>query len=107
MPCVTPSPNTPSPNRTTARLCVGVLLIAAVSSCAIGNKAEIQMVRHISYGQELIDLKHAHTEGAITDAEFIEMKQKLFELADLEGIVELHDELGGDDDGEHSDGDHD
>jgi hypothetical protein len=65
----------------------------ALSGCAIGNKAELQLVRNITFGQEMIDLKRAKDEGALTEEEYLELKQRVMEILEIEGVVELVEEI--------------
>ncbi|MCA8979115.1 MAG: SHOCT domain-containing protein [Planctomycetes bacterium] len=65
--------------------CVALL---SVSGCMIGNSGKIVLSRHISVGQELIDLKEALDRGAITDEEYLEVKGKLLELVDSIEVVD-------------------
>lgn len=70
-------------------LLIPLALVAglAASSCAIANKAEISLSRHVSIGQELLDLQNARDAGAITDPEFVALKAKIMEMADSIDVV--------------------
>ena len=88
-----------------ARLPIRSILLALFSTsallssgCALGNRAEIHLVRNISFGQELIDLQRAHDEEAISELEYTTLKSKLLEIADLEGVTEIVNEISGDED---------
>ncbi len=66
---------------------------------AYKNKAEVQLARHVSIGQELMDLKQASIQGAISEEEYVELKGKLMEMIDFEGVSEvIHDVTPGSDD---------
>ena len=84
--------------RPALRVVLLTLLATVSSGCALGNRAEIHLVRNISFGQELIDLKRAHDEEAISQVEYTTLKSKLLEIADLEGVTGIVDEISGDDD---------
>ncbi len=57
------------------------------TGCAIGNSGKLVLARHISIGQELMDLHEAQKTGAITDEEFEMMKAKLMEAIESIEIV--------------------
>ena len=59
----------------------------AAGGCAIANKGEITLARHISIGQELIDLQHARDSGAISDDEYAGLKAKIMEMVDSVDVV--------------------
>lgn len=73
------------PRRLAASLC-GLALLT-LSGCAIGNSGKLVLARHISVGQELIDLKEARDRGAITEEEYIVVKSKLLEIVDSIEVV--------------------
>jgi len=63
----------------------GLLLTAG---CAIGNSGKLVLSRHISVGQELIDLQRARDEGAITEEEYELIKGKLMQMVEQIEIVD-------------------
>jgi len=63
----------------------GLLLTAG---CVIGNSGKLVLSRHISVGQELIDLQRARDEGAITEEEYELIKGKLMEMVEQIEIVD-------------------
>lgn len=77
--------------RTTAT----ALCLLLLPACAIGNRANITINRHITLGQELMDLQAAHESGALTDEEYTEIREKLHDMLDLEsnfGVPNLNDD---------------
>ena len=69
-----------------------------LGGCAFANKGSLHLSRHISLGQELIDLKRALDEEAITPQEYLVLKAKVMQSADSVDVVELVDKLDGADD---------
>jgi putative oligomerization/nucleic acid binding protein len=63
------------------------LALLTVSGCAIGNSGKLVLSRHITVGQELIDLKEALDRGAVTEEEYHEIKAKLMEIVDSIEVV--------------------
>ena len=63
---------------------MGAFLIALLVSggCAIGNRGTLELSRHISIGQELLDLQKAHEAGAISDEEYEMVRGKILALVD-------------------------
>ncbi len=62
--------------RTVAILAI-FILAAIVSGCAIGNKGELYYNRTTTIGQEMIDLKTALDNGAVTQEEYDKLKADL------------------------------
>jgi hypothetical protein len=60
-------------------LCLTPLLF---SGCVIGNSVKTQVIRNITLGQELTDLKSALDDGTITLSEYQALRAKIFESAD-------------------------
>lgn len=91
----------------------GALALAAavaLSSCAAFNRGEIVLARHVSIGQELMDLQQARDAGAITESEYRSLKAKVFELVDEVDVDGWFDESDHDHDHHHEhddDGDRD
>ena len=76
------------------RTSTAALLLLLLPACAIGNRADITINRHITLGQELMDLQAAHESGALTDEEYAEIREKLQDMLDLEsdfGLSTLND----------------
>ncbi len=67
-----------------AAVCAALIL---TSGCAIGNSGKLVLARHISVGQELMDLHEAQKTGAITVEEYELMKAKLMEAIESIEIV--------------------
>ena len=80
--------------RRQSRWIVSATVVSALlaGGCAIGNKGELEFSRHVSIGQELIDLKRARDEGAISAEEYAALKAKIMELADSVEIVDVVNE---------------
>lgn len=53
------------------------LLLAVACSSSDVVRAPVD----VTIGQQLIDLKKAHTAGALSDAEYVQQKRKLIEAA--------------------------
>ncbi|MEM9379163.1 MAG: SHOCT domain-containing protein, partial [Planctomycetota bacterium] len=72
-----------------ALLAGSLLATPLLGGCAfvVGNSGRLHLSRNISVGQELMDLKEARDTGAISDAEYIEMKAKLLEAMESIEIV--------------------
>jgi len=81
-------------------LLVPLALVAglAASGCAIANKAQISLARHVSIGQELLDLQDAHDAGAISESEYAQLKAKIIEMADSVDVVATINDCVPDDD---------
>ena len=71
---------------TLSMVAAGGLLLTA--GCAIGNSGKLVLSRHISVGQELIDLQSARDEGAITQEEYELIKGKLMQMVEQIEIVD-------------------
>ena len=65
--------------------------VALLSGCAGAafNKVEITANRHITIGQELMDLKTAHEKGIISDTEYMETKKQILNFAAQIGGVNI------------------
>lgn len=46
------------------------------------NRVELESVRNVSVGQELLDLQAAHEKGIISDTEYIQAKNTLLQQID-------------------------
>lgn len=68
------------------------LTLLTVSGCAIGNSGKLVLARHVSVGQELIDLKEARDRGAITEEEYNEIKTKVMQIVDSIEVVDAVNE---------------
>ena len=83
-----------------ASAAVSIPLLAG--SCAFANKGELTFARHISIGQEMIDLQRARDQGAITPEEYAALKSKIMELVDSVEVVELVNESTPDPSSKHA-----
>lgn len=65
--------------------------ITLLSGCAGAafNRVDITAVRHITIGQELMDLKEAHEKGIISDTEYMETKKQILNFATQLGGIEI------------------
>ena len=65
--------------------------MALLSGCAAAafNKVEMESVRNVSVGEELIKLQEAHEKGIINDSEYAQAKAKVLELLDSPTGIEL------------------
>lgn len=81
-------------------LSAAALALTLTTGCAIGNSGKLVLARHVSVGQELLDLKAARDAGAITQEEYEEVKAKVLELVEsIEVVDKMNDATpGGDDD---------
>jgi hypothetical protein len=72
----------------------------ALSGCAAFNRGQFVMARHVTVGQEMIDLKQARDEGAITEEEYQTIKGKVMAMVDQIDVGDVFDEItfDGDDD---------
>lgn len=68
-----------------------VAMAAVLSGCAGAafNRISVTANRHITIGQELMDLKEAHEKGIINDTEYIEAKKSLLNIAEQYGAVNV------------------
>ena len=83
-----------SPRRAGSRWTAALLLgLLCLGSCAIANRGTLQLSRHVSVGQELLDLKRARDEGAITAEEYLVLKSKIMKLADSHEFVDSVDDF--------------
>lgn len=66
-------------------------VIALLSGCAGAafNSIDVTANRHITIGQELMDLKEAHEKGIINDTEYIEAKKALLNVAEQYGTMNI------------------
>ena len=65
--------------------------VTLLSGCAGAafNRIEITANRHITIGQELMDLKTAHEKGIISDTEYMETKKQVLNFAAQIGGVNI------------------
>lgn len=65
--------------------------ITLLSGCAGAafNKISVTANRHITIGQELMDLKEAHEKGIISDTEYMQTKQDILKLAAQVGGINI------------------
>jgi len=91
----------PNPGRMTAIGVALAVVLPASSGCAFANRGTLQLSRHISIGQELMDLQKAHEAGAINDEEYALVKCKTMALVDSIEVVEAVDKYTPDRLSEH------
>ncbi len=60
-----------------AGILAAVILMIAISGCAMGNKGTVHYSRTTTIGQELIDLKEAKDKGALSEQEYNKAKEQL------------------------------
>ena len=65
--------------------------ITLLSGCAGAafNKISVTANRHITIGQELMDLKEAHEKGIINDTEYIQTKEQILNFAEQFGGIDI------------------
>ena len=62
------------------RTCVVLAVGAAIlGGCCGGGSTKVQSTTTTTTGQQLIDLKKAYTEGAITEEQYNKMKKQVLE----------------------------
>ena len=86
----------------TALVLIMSSIILIQTSCASLNKAhgEFHYQINVTKGQELIDLKKALDDGAITQKEFELMKEKVINDDYVKSIIEKFEEVADDDEKE-------
>jgi hypothetical protein len=75
--------------RKVLNIAMALTAITLLSGCAGAafNKISVTANRHITIGQELMDLKEAHEKGIISDTEYMETKKNILNFsAQLGGI---------------------
>ena len=72
------------------------LLLSTGCAAALGNTGTLVLARHISIGQELMDLHEAQKTGAITEEEYVIMKAKLMEAVESIEFVESMNDVTSD-----------
>ena len=68
-----------------------ILLLLLTTSCVMWNRGTLVLARHISIGQEFIDLQEARDRGAISEEEYEDLRGKLMEQVDSLDTVEVVD----------------
>lgn len=78
----------------TLNLVMAFIAITLLSGCAAAafNKVSITANRHITIGQELMDLKDAHEKGIISDSEYMETKKQILNFAVQIGGINIDGE---------------
>lgn len=71
------------------RALVALLLGTALSGCAMFNEGTGSYTRTTTLGQELIDLKAAKDQNAISEEEFIEIKAKIIKAGAFDPALML------------------
>jgi len=93
-----------SPNRTSratgvarvARAWTIALVVTgavALSGCAAFNRGQFVLARHVTVGQEMIDLKTARDQGAITEEEYQIIKAKVMVMVDQIDVGDVFDDF--------------
>jgi len=74
-----------------ASIVMAATAAALLSGCAGAafNRVSITANRHITIGQELMDLQAAHEKGVISDTEYAEAKKQVLNYAKQIGGVNL------------------
>lgn len=62
------------------KIFIAVVLVSFMYGCVFSIDPVDRVEQNTSVGQELIDLKKALDEGAITENEYFTLKQKIMEL---------------------------
>lgn len=72
-------------------LAVALTAITLMSGCAGAafNRVSVTANRHITIGQELMDLKEAHEKGIISDTEYMEAKKNILNLTAQFGAIDI------------------
>lgn len=72
-------------------LALALTAITLLSGCAGAafNKVSVTANRHITIGQELIDLKEAHEKGIISDTEYMQAKEQILNFATQIGGINI------------------
>lgn len=72
-------------------LMAALTVVSLLSGCAGAafNKVEVTAIRHITIGQELMDLKAAHEKGIISDTEYMETKKQILNFAAQLGSINI------------------
>jgi len=75
-------------------LAIALTAITLLSGCAGAafNRVSVTANRHITIGQELIDLKEAHEKGIISDTEYMETKQQILNFSAQFGGINIDGE---------------
>jgi len=68
--------------KTTVLFCTAAFAATLLSGCAGAafNRIQLETVRNVSVGQELMDLQTAHEKGVISDTEYAQAKQNILKL---------------------------
>ena len=64
------------------------ILLSGCAGAAF-NRIDVTANRHITIGQELIDLKKAHGQGIINDTEYAEAKKQVLNYAKQAGGINI------------------
>ena len=72
-------------------LAMALAAITLLSGCAGAafNRVSVTANRHITIGQELIDLKEAHEKGIISDTEYMQAKEQVLNFATQIGGISI------------------
>ena len=61
----------------TPRTLLGLLVMVSLAGCAMFNKGTMHYHRSTTIGKELVDLKEARDDGAISENEYIKLKKEI------------------------------
>lgn len=75
----------------TMNLAIALTAVTLFSGCAGAafNRVSVTANRHITIGQELMDLKEAHEKGIISDTEYMETKKQILNFAAQIGGINM------------------
>ena len=71
------------------KVAVAVVLAAGVSGCAMFNRGTLNYTRTTTIGKELVDLKDANDNGALSDAEYAKVKKEIMEGGPIKADAEM------------------
>lgn len=63
---------------------MSMLMVLALTGCMTGNDMTVVKNRHTTIGQELVDLKKAYDENAITIEEYDLLKEEIKKSAEVD-----------------------
>lgn len=69
-----------------------IILLSGCAGAAF-NRVSVTANRHITIGQELMDLKAAHEKGIINDTEYAEAKKQVLNYAKQIGTINIDGDM--------------
>jgi len=66
-----------------AGILAAIILVSAITGCAMGNKGTVYYTRTTTIGRELIDLKEAKDKGAMTEQEYNKVKEDIMKCGPI------------------------